>query len=398
MTALSIKLTNTRKVFSVSGSEGRNLVFGVPVSSPVGGKVAVDNLCLTISQGERLGIVGPNGAGKSTLLHMIAGLSSPSSGQIEVNGKITSILTLGVGLREDLSGRDNIYIDGEIQGRSRNEVDHVLKEIIDFADLGEFIDYPVRTYSTGMKARLAFSMISHIEPEILIIDEALSVGDATFSTKATNRIKEICARGKIVIVVSHSMQAVKDICNRCLWMQHGRIVMDGTPAAVTTAYFDSVRVADEAVLVEKFRKLTGARSLVDGWCVQDVKLFGGQENEPRNLLESGQPTRIAITAVTPPGNSCANVRLTITRLDGLLMFEEFFSCAEFRSGAHTVGLEVEMVPLLFGASVYRLEVLLERAGLRCAESACIFEVYTHQPPSGGKPMLLLPVNVHVTTL
>lgn len=386
-----ISLRELSKTFPVGG----RLEFLSAVSHFMGiaeGKAAVAGVNLTIRHGERLGIVGRNGAGKSTLLHMIAGLSSPTSGSIEINGKVTSVMTLGLGLRDDLSGRENIYVDGEIQGRSRYEIERVIDEIVEFADLGEFIDYPVRTYSTGMKARLAFSMISHIDPEILIVDEALSVGDAAFSAKATARIREICARGKIVIIVSHSMQAVREICNRCLWMDGGRVVMDGTPDEVTRAYINSVRAADEAQLMEKFSKLIGVRALREGWAVTEVALFNGEVGEQRALLEAGQPTRMEIRAVTPVGVADAGLNVRVTRLDGLLVFDEYFPADVFRLLDQSIGLEIEMTPLGLGAAIYRLDVSLESEATVCAESSSIIEVYALNPPTGGKPMLLYTVS------
>lgn len=387
----SITLSEVSKIFPAGGIPGQELFSTAAQTAAAGDKVAVDGVSLTIRYGERLGIVGRNGAGKSTLLHMIADLSSPTSGSIEINGKVTSVMTLGVGLRDDLSGRENIYVDGEIQGSARHEVEKVIDEIIAFADIGEFIDYPVRTYSTGMKARLAFSMISHIDPEILIIDEALSVGDANFSAKATARIKEICARGKIVIIVSHGMQAIKDICNRCLWMENGRVVMDGTPEVVTKAYIDSVRAADETLLMEKFRKFIGVHSLKAGWAVNQVLIINGESGEQRSLLEAGQPTRIEVRCATPAGEVDSNVRVRITRLDGLLVFDESFSGQAFRLRDQSIGLAIEMVPLVLGAAIYRLDVSLASGVNVCAESSSIFEVFTFNPPTGGKPMLLYPV-------
>ncbi len=383
----SITLHELSKIYSVGGGRAGQ------EASAIGNKVAVDKVSLKIQQGERLGIVGCNGAGKSTLLHLIAGLSSQTAGSMKINGKVTSVMTLGVGLREDLSGRENIYIDGEIQGRTRNEIELVIDQVISFAELGEFIDYPVRTYSTGMKARLAFSMISYIDPEILIIDEALSVGDASFSVKATARIKEICARGKIVIIVSHGMQAIKDICNRCLWMDNGRVIMDGSPDEVTTAYIDSVRAADEALLMEKFQKFIGVRSFQAGWDVTQVTIYNGKSDEQRTLLESGQPTRIEISAIAPVGESNIGVRVQITRLDGLLVFDELFYANMYRQSDQTLGIEIEMTPLVLGVAIYRLDVSLESGSTVCADNSSIFEVYTHNSPIGGKPMLFYPITV-----
>jgi len=386
-----ITLHEVSKIFPVGGMSGQELFSTAAQTASTGDKIAVARVSLTIQHGERLGIIGRNGAGKSTLLHMIAGLSSPTSGSIEINGKVTSVMTLGVGLRDDLSGRENIYVDGEIQGKTRHEVEQVINQIIAFADLGEFIDFPVRTYSTGMKGRLAFSMISHIDPEILIIDEALSVGDATFSAKATTRIKEICARGKIVIIVSHGMQSVKDICNRCLWMENGHVVMDGSPEAVTKAYIDSVRAADEAQLMEKFRNFIGVRSMQDGWAVKQVEIFNGEPGEQRFLLEAGQPTRLEVRAVTPVGETDSGVHVRITRLDDLLIFDECFPAEAFRLCDQSIGLEIEMTPLVLGSAIYRLDVSLEAGATVCAESSSIFEVFAFNPPRGGKPMLLYPI-------
>ena len=198
-----------------------------------GAKKVLRGLSFQFAEGERIGVIGRNGAGKTTLLQLIAGIGVPTGGVLEINGHVTAIFTLGLGLREDLSGRENIFIDGELQGRSHAETAAVMAATIAFAELGEFIDRPVRTYSTGMKARLAFSMLVHIEPEILIIDEALSVGDAQFARKATAKMRELTQRGKILIVVSHSMGAIRDMCNRCLWIDGGVIRMDGTPEALS---------------------------------------------------------------------------------------------------------------------------------------------------------------------
>lgn len=394
---LLIKLNAVSKIYSQTGSSSSGLLTALTSRKEtiVIGKAAVDNVSLTIERGQRVGIIGKNGAGKSTLLHMIAGLSGPTHGEINVVGKVTSIMTLGVGLREDLCGRENIYVDGEIQGKSRKEVDLVIDEIIDFSELGKFIDYPVKTYSTGMKARLAFSMISYLDPEILIIDEALSVGDASFSNKASAKIREICARGKIVIVVSHGMQAIREICNRCLWIDDGRVVMDDAPDLVTRSYIEAVRHEDEFALLAKFKMLVGSRSIKAGYEISNVHLLNGPERIPRNLIESGTTLCVNITAVQPDKNEKNKIRVRITRLDETLMFEQHFSVADFIGKNGTSKVEIEFNPLVLGASVYKLNVellvLQHEAMESYAECSMIFEVYTSTPPTGGKPMLLYPI-------
>ena len=207
MTSINVK--NLVKVFPTSFIDKSlnllRLLLGRTESRTRRSKVAVDSVSLTVNEGDILGIVGPNGAGKSTLLQMIAGILSPSSGDMDIKGHVTAVMTLGVGLKDDLTGRENIYIDAEINGKTRSEIERVVNEIIEFADLAEFIDLPIRTYSTGMKSRLAFSMIVNIDPEILIIDEALSVGDKAFAEKSLDKMKDFKRQGKTMIFVSHSI-------------------------------------------------------------------------------------------------------------------------------------------------------------------------------------------------
>lgn len=392
MSALGITLRNVTKVYpeNVGVQQGMASGFSDAATHAQSGKLAVSSISLDIREGDRVGIIGRNGAGKSTLLHLIAGLSSPTAGSINISGKITSIMTLGVGLREDFSGRENIYLDGEIQGKTRAAVDEVIDEIINFAELGEFIDRPVRTYSTGMKARLAFSMISHIEPEILIIDEALSVGDVSFSAKATRRIREICDRGKIVIVVSHSMQAIRDICNRCLWLENGTVVSDGSPDEVTRSYIDSVRVADEADLMDKFKGHIGYRSQIAGWSISDISFRCDNAEGRRLQLEAGTPLCIQVRAIAPLPLR-GELRVHIVRLDEMVVFDEIFSVEDFQLLDTTVGLAIEMDSLILGPATYRLDAKITLADQTAAEGSTVFEVYALNPPTGGKPMLLYPV-------
>jgi lipopolysaccharide transport system ATP-binding protein len=377
-----VELQGVAKVFTLNARTG-----DTPHTSTPTTKVALADINLTLTQGERIGIIGPNGAGKSSLLHIIAGLSSATSGFVRVTGHVTSILTLGVGLRDDLTGRENIYIDAEIHNRSRQQVDEVIDEIIAFSELGEFIEYPVRTYSTGMKARLAFSMISQVDPEVLIIDEALSVGDASFSGKATARIKDICARGKIVIVVSHSMDSVKSICNRCIWLDHGKVVLDGAPEEVTAAYIDSVRKNDDAQLMQRFRKFAGKHSFAPGHSVNRVELLGGPQLEPRTLLETQQPCAIRVHANAAALDEGLKLRVCITRFDGAVMFEESFNAAFCQAGEQELALEVTMPALMLGAAIYRLDVHLARDAVQLAQDSQVFEVFSAKVPAGGKPML-----------
>lgn len=197
---------------------------------------ALKDLNLEIKQGEVIGIIGKNGAGKSTLLKILSRITKPSSGKIEINGRIASLLEVGTGFHPELTGRENIYLNGTILGMTRKEVKEKFEEIVAFSGVEKFIDTPVKHYSSGMYVRLAFAVAAHLEPEILIIDEVLAVGDAEFQKKCLGKMKEVAGYGRTVIFVSHNMEAVKSLCERAVFMEHGKILRDGHPAEVIDFY------------------------------------------------------------------------------------------------------------------------------------------------------------------
>lgn len=197
---------------------------------------AVRDVSLEVCRGEVVGIIGHNGAGKTTLLKIVSNLLQCERGKIEINGKVTALLSLGIGFHPEFTGRENIYYGGMLIGMSKREVMAKMPKIIEFSELGDFIDRPLRTYSAGMKARLAFATSMSIEPDILIVDEALAMGDSYFVRKSSQKIREICESGATVLFVSHNLQQVQDICKRVLFMADGRIVEDGEPSRVVGAY------------------------------------------------------------------------------------------------------------------------------------------------------------------
>lgn len=197
---------------------------------------AVNNLSLEVKKGEILGILGRNGAGKSTLLKMVTGVVTPTSGDIQVKGKISSLLELGAAFNGELTGYENIYQHGQVMGMTNEEIKEKEKDIIEFADIGEHLYQPVKTYSSGMFARLAFACAINVEPEVLIVDEVLSVGDMAFQEKSITRMKEIRNKGTTILFVSHSLHAVRNFCSRAIWMRDGQIVLDGETSFVTEEY------------------------------------------------------------------------------------------------------------------------------------------------------------------
>ena len=206
--------------------------------------MAVDGVSFVIKKGERVGLIGRNGAGKSTLLKMICRITEPTEGFIGVNGRVTSMLEIGVGFHSELTGKDNIYLSGSILGMSKSEIDERLDEIIAFSGLEEFMDTPVKRYSTGMYLRLAFAVSAHLRADIVILDEVLAVGDLEFQKKCIATMKEIALEEqRTVLYVSHNMETVKELCNRCLVMDKGKIVFDG-PVEESIAVYKKLMAID----------------------------------------------------------------------------------------------------------------------------------------------------------
>ncbi len=201
---------------------------------------ALDNVSFDIFKGERVGIIGANGAGKSTLLKLISRITSPSDGCISVKGKISGMLEIGAGFNGELTGRENIYLNGAILGMSKSEIDSKINEIIDFSECEEFIDTPVKRYSSGMFVRLAFSVAAHLESNIILMDEVLAVGDSEFQKKCIDKMYSLAKnKGKTILFVSHNMQTIKELCNRCIVLKKGKVVFDGETQKAISLYLDN---------------------------------------------------------------------------------------------------------------------------------------------------------------
>jgi ABC-type polysaccharide/polyol phosphate transport system ATPase subunit len=211
---------------------------------------AVKNFSLDIPQGTILGIVGHNGAGKSTLMRTIAGILPPTSGRIEVHGRVSTLLALGVGFNAALSGTENVILGGLAAGLSRGQIIQRKQEIAEFAELGDRMDMPMRTYSSGMYSRLAFSVAVHMQPDILLVDEALSAGDAQFRVKANAKMQELLAQARTMVLVSHALGTVVSMCHDAIWMDHGTLMLHGPAETVVNAYTESLEVTRSAITDE----------------------------------------------------------------------------------------------------------------------------------------------------
>ncbi len=208
---------------------------------------AIRDATFQVDRGETVGIIGENGAGKSTILKLIAGITAPTSGSIRVNGRMATLIELGAGFNQDLTGRENIYLNGAVLGLSRREIDGSFDRIVAFSGLAEFLDVPVKYYSSGMYARLGFSIASHVQADIILTDEILAVGDAAFQRQCLKKFQEIRASATILFV-SHNLSAVRKVCSRVLWLKGGRVQLNGTPEPVIDAYLQSVQTDREESL------------------------------------------------------------------------------------------------------------------------------------------------------
>jgi len=198
--------------------------------------LALNNVDFKVKQGEALGIIGRNGAGKSTLLKILSQVTAPTTGVVKVKGRIASLLEVGTGFHPELTGRENTYLNGAILGMRRAEVNRKFDEIVDFSGVEKFIDTPVKRYSSGMYVRLAFAVAAHLEPDILVVDEVLAVGDAEFQKRCLGKMGDVAGEGRTVLFVSHNMQAIVGLCNRAIWLSEGGVKMDDDPIVVSDAY------------------------------------------------------------------------------------------------------------------------------------------------------------------
>lgn len=256
-------------------------------------RVVLKDISMTVKKGEAIGLIGHNGCGKSTLLKMMTRIMYPDKGTLEVNGRVSSLIELGAGFHPDMSGRENIYINASIFGLSKNEIDRRINEIIEFSELEEFMDNPVRTYSSGMYMRLAFAVAINVDADVLLIDEILGVGDTNFQIKCFEKIKSLKQNGVTIVVVSHALGQIEQICDRSYWIDDGMIVDEGIPKLVHEHYLsamEKIRISDmEKAFQKKSSERTQSAETTDEPAAQDVV----QQNVSAPETSPGQPATLA---------------------------------------------------------------------------------------------------------
>jgi lipopolysaccharide transport system ATP-binding protein len=331
---------------------------------------AVRDVSFDVSAGEMLGVLGHNGSGKSTLLRMLGGVMPPDTGSVEVRGRVNGLLDLNAGMQPDLSGRENIFINGVVSGLTRRDVRSRLDDIVAFAELEPFIDNPVRTYSSGMKMRLGFAVAAHADPEVLLIDEVLSVGDAAFQKKCLARIKDFKNRGSAVVLITHDLEQLEELCDRALWLKQGQIVAQGEPAVLAGEY-------KAAMMNETNRRMpaeTAERLTADGRAlrlnenrygsldaeIEDVRLLDAA-GRPVDCIAAGDSLTIEISVDAKSGVESPRFGVSISFQD--------------REGCLDVNTDDDRVAIDSLSGVHKISLHLSRMDLAAGEYEVSVGVY-----------------------
>ena len=290
------KLSKTYQIFDTPSDRMKQFVLprlksliGSPVRSYYKEFRALNDISFSVRRGETVGILGRNGSGKSTLLQIIAGTLTPTNGTVQTRGRIAALLELGSGFNPEFTGIENVYMNAQILGLTKEQVDSRLSDILAFADIGDFVHQPVKTYSSGMFARLAFSVVIHVEPDVLIVDEALSVGDAWFQHKSMARMRQLMESGCTVLFVSHSIDAVRALCDEVIWLEHGQVKMQGHVTEVTNAYMNDVFIEHNRIALQ-----ASQQSVQDA--LQDAA-SDGDADEEKTVATITQEIKAAATSL-----------------------------------------------------------------------------------------------------
>ncbi len=280
---------------------------------------ALTNVSFTVPRGQFVGVIGHNGSGKSTLLKLLSQILVPDHGELTIRGRVSSLLELGAGFQHEYTGRENVFLYGGILGLSRAEVQRRYDEIVEFSELGEFIDYPVKNYSSGMYTRLGFSVAVHLDPNILLIDEVLAVGDQSFQQKCYQHLHKLRAQGCTIVLVSHDLDSVNRFCERAIWLDHGRLAADGSTDRTIEAYVDTAateRSARRMTSSEPTERPPGAEGDAPDIVIRSVSYVGPDGGQTRRV-ESGKPLRLEIQYETREEIRALELGVTVFRSDGI---------------------------------------------------------------------------------
>ncbi|MGB4780804.1 ABC transporter ATP-binding protein, partial [Candidatus Methylomirabilis sp.] len=335
---------------------------------------ALRDVSLQVPVGSTLGLIGDNGAGKSTLLQLVAGVLRPSSGEVTTRGRVSTILELGTGFNPEFTGRENAVMSGTILGIPPREMERLLPEIIDFAEIGDFFDRPVKIYSSGMYVRLAFAVATSVDPDVLIVDEALAVGDQHFQKRCIDRIERFRKSGKTILFCSHSLYLVNMVCDRAIWLRQGRVAETGDVSRVVAAY--------ETYLRERESRKTPVAATRDGsrafpW-IAGVWLSRDEEDAPRDTFITGEELTVTVHYEVPQSPTIVHVGVSIERNDAVEVFATATHLADVKPASVSGSIRLHFPRLALMSGAYTLSVfLLDEHGLHVYDRrvrACTFFV------------------------
>ena len=352
-------LTKKYKIYSSPADRLKEIIFKKKYHREF---LALNNVCFNVSAGQCIGIIGDNGAGKSTLLKILAGTLTPTSGEIEINGSLAALLELGAGFHPDFTGRQNIYLNASLLGLKNDEIKEIEKEIIEFSELEDFIDIPVKTYSSGMYVRLAFSIATSVNPDILIIDEALSVGDQHFQKKCIDRMLHFKNSGKTIIFCSHSLYHLNELCEKGIWLHKGELKLNGDIKTVIQEYQNYLlerEKKDERLKKETLKSEDKLIYIIDVWCEDN----SGKRKEN---FRSNEDIFIKMRIKTNKTKLKGHIGFGIFRLDETLIFGtstliDDLECITFKND-DIYGIKFPKINLLSGK--YKiLATVIDETGL-----------------------------------
>jgi ABC-type polysaccharide/polyol phosphate transport system ATPase subunit len=339
---------------------------------PAGTFAAVRNVSFKVPQGTTYGIIGRNGSGKSTMLKLVAGITKPTEGAVTVNGRVSALIELGAGFHPEISGRENVFINGIMLGLSKREIARRFDEIVEFAGLQDFIDAPVKTYSSGMYVRLGFAVAINVDPDVLLVDEVLAVGDEAFTHKCLDKFAEFRRRGKTILLVTHSLTLVERFCDDVLWLDGGTARGEGDPRRVVSEYISDVAKAEEKTLAAA-DAAAGPEPPADyfkaeegRWGSREVEIASvrivGEDGAPRHVFQSGEPAAVEMTVRTHKKVGAVVFGVSIFNADGVCCYGtntaiEELAVPEFE-GDQAVTFRIRSLDLVEGS--YKLDVAAHR--------------------------------------
>ncbi len=319
---------------------------------------ALDDINFSIEAGEVVGIIGHNGAGKSTLLKMLARISTPTSGSVKVTGRIAPLIEVGAGFVPDFTGRENVYLNGAIMGMSKRDIDQKFDEIVEFAEMSEFIDTPVKRYSSGMQVKLAFAVATSIDSEILIVDEVLAVGDLAFQRKCFDRMEELIRRqGRTVLIVSHNIRQIERMCSRAILLDHGRIAADDIAPSVCNLYYKNSNERTSHYAVEAKRNIAKIHNSSDEFKLLAVDVINLEGNIVSEILSGGElrvRVRFELARPIPKPEIVVGTHTTDFIYLTAASTIEFKDRPDFDKGVHEIEYRVSPFPLTEGTYCVRL--------------------------------------------